>query len=96
MVGAGVIGTLSTEDGNADDDGKNNNKYNNCRLESIGRSTLMELSLKLKSEKTFLTHGYSVGVAVSYSWDFLICVKFCATTVIVLNPPACFARLVCI
>ena len=34
---------------------------------------------------SFLTHGYSVGVAVSYSWDFLICIKFCATMVIVLN-----------
>ena len=43
-----------------------------------------------------LTHEYSVGVAVSYSWDFLICIKFCETIVIVLNPAACFARLVCI
>ena len=34
----------------------------------------------------FLTHGYSVGVAVSYSWDLLICMKFCSTMVIVLNP----------
>ena len=44
----------------------------------------------------FLTHGYFVGVAVSYSWDFLICIKLCATMVIALNPPACFVRLVCI
>ena len=27
---------------------------------------------------------YSVGVAVSYNWDFLICIKFCVTMVIVL------------
>ena len=33
---------------------------------------------------------------MSYSWDFLICIKFCATMVIVLNPPACFARLACV
>ena len=25
----------------------------------------------------FSTHGYFIGVAVSYSWDFLICRKFC-------------------
>ena len=37
-----------------------------------------------------------LGVAVSYSLDFLICIKFCATMVIVLNPPACFARLACL
>ena len=35
------------------------------------------------------------GVAVSYSWDFLICITFCATMVIVLNPPACLAWLGC-
>ena len=33
---------------------------------------------------------------MSYSRDFLICIKFCETMVIVLDPPACFARLVCI
>ena len=33
---------------------------------------------------------------MSYSWDFLIGINFCATVVIVLNPPACFVRLVCI
>ena len=43
----------------------------------------------------FLTHGCSVGVAVSFCRDFLISIKFGATMVIV-NPPACFARLVCI
>ena len=26
----------------------------------------------------FLAHGYSVGVAVSYTWDFLVCIIFCA------------------
>ena len=49
-------------------------------------STCTELSLKLQREKTFLTHGYSIGVAVSYNWDFLICIRFCATMVILLNP----------
>ena len=43
----------------------------------------------------FLTHGYSVGVAVSYSKTFLICLKFCETMVIVLVSQACFVRLVC-
>ena len=28
---------------------------------------------------TLLTHRYSVGVAVSYSRDFFICMKFCET-----------------
>ena len=32
---------------------------------------------------------------MSYGLDFLICIKFCTTMVIVLDPPACFARLVC-
>ena len=46
----------------------------------------------------FLSHGNSIRAEVSYnySWDFLICIKFCATMVTVLDPPACFARLVCI
>ena len=42
---------------------------------------------------SFLTHGYSVGVAVSYSRDFLICIKFCETMAIVLDPQVCFAWL---
>ena len=27
----------------------------------------------------FDLEGYSVGVTVSYSWDFLICINFCET-----------------
>ena len=30
-----------------------------------------------KFSKSSLTHGYFVGAAVSYNWDFLICIKFC-------------------
>ena len=38
-----------------------------------------------------------IGAAVSCSREFLICIKFCETVVIVLGPPAaCFVRLVCI
>ena len=46
------------------------------------------------SRYAFLTHGYSVGVEVSYNREFLICIKFCETMVIVFDPSACFA-LVC-
>ena len=64
------------------------------------RFRLMSSIFRLMSSKfqlmLFLTHGYSVGVAVSDSRDFLICIKFCVTMAIVLDPPVCFARLVCI
>ena len=38
--------------------------------------------------------GYSVGVTVSYSWDFLICIQFCTTIAFAKNPAACFVWLV--
>ena len=42
------------------------------------------LPLTLRKLKlSFLTHGYSVGVAVSYSWDFL---KFCETMNSIFQP----------
>ena len=30
-----LLGTFGKEDGDADDDGKNNCKYNNCMLEGV-------------------------------------------------------------
>ena len=57
---------------------------------------IMLINTVISISTTFLTHRYSVGVAVSYSTDFLTGIKLCATMVIVLNPAASFAQLVCI
>lgn len=43
-------------------------------------------------QTTFLTHEYPVGVAVSCSRDFVITIKFCATTANAKNLPASFGR----
>ena len=43
----------------------------------------------------FLTLGYSVRVAMSYSWDFLIYMRFCATMLKILQPALHIALFQC-
>ena len=52
------------------------------------------MMLYIKSSTALFAHGNSLGVKFSYSFEFLICIKFCATIATDKNTPACFARLV--
>ena len=54
-----TLGTLSNDDGDADDDGKKrNSKYNNFTLECIQLYTCTKFSLKLQRERPFLEFSW--------------------------------------
>ena len=54
------------------------------RTSLIAKKILVQavMNTNLMNNILFDSRIYSIGVTVNYNWDFLICIKICATVVV--------------